>query len=318
MSTSAEENTHVDLLAEVRWPPDPDRLTGRVRIDLDDAHAETGSPVTVEARVTTPGPEEVRAVFRVQGLEADWCPPPQAVTVVPGALTRLYVKLSPAAGTPPGRYLWSLTAEALDQPMLAVTAELRVERLRPVAPPARPRRWRLLAVLVTASIVTALVVAAGLTALAPSWLPWGPEPDASPAPSVTTDRARDLLPTTRPSAGSTDAPATTARVRIKGTMLVEDESEPTRISVVQLRLADLTGTDPPSAAGRPELTGTGAKVNGKHWSVSLPPGLYGLTFSKAGYTPESIVVSTAMVGSNPPPQVRLVAIRPTPSATVAP
>jgi hypothetical protein len=336
VSATADENTQSDLLAEfpvesdetstfVLWPADPERENaGRLRIDLDDGRTWPGGSITVEARVSVPGPQEVRAVFRVQGLEAPWCPPPQVVTVSPGATARLYLKLSPVAGTPPGRYLWSLTAEVPDRPMLAVTAELRVERPVPVAPPKRRSRWRLVALLM--ALVAALAALVTLSVLAPTRLPWGAE-TAAPAPSAgprdpratarpTARPARPTAPTAptaRPGAAASGSAA--ALVHLRGTVLTGEGKRATRITVVRLSTEDLTGTRPTSAGAVPTTPAIGTKVHGKHWSLSLPPGLYALTFSKPGYRSESIVVATTMAGTVPHPHVRLARLTPSPTST---
>jgi hypothetical protein len=322
MSASADENTRSDLLDEftsdsgetssyVLWPADPEgAATDRLEIDLDDGQTWSGSSATIEARVTNPAPDEVQAVFRVQGLEPAWCPAPQVVTVVPGTETRLYLKLTPPAGTPPGRYLWSLTAEVPDRQMLALTAALRVDRPKPaVVVPVRSRRRKFTLLLLLAMVVILAGVIA-LSLLVPSRMPWGGDTTATgPAPRVTAG------PSAGPRPSSTVSPTAAAElVRIQGTVLVEDGPGAIRITVVRLSADDLNGVRPSSGhTVLPETTGTDKNGQGKKWSLSLAPGLYGLTFSKPGYTTESIVVTTAEAAI-PPPQVRLVRIAPLPTS----
>jgi hypothetical protein len=289
-----------DTSAHLLWPADPEQESAsQLQIDVDDGNTSPGCPVTVEARVAISGQEDVRAVIRVQGLEPAWCPPPQAVTVSPGVAARLFVELTPAAGTPPGCYLWSLTAEVLDRPMLATTAQLQVDRPKPTAPAPRRSRRRpitMLAIAVAVLIATAVAV----TVFAPS---------PKPTPSATGPRR--VPPTARPS-GTATAAAVPDLVLLKGTVLAEKGKHPTRITVVRLNLKDLNGSRPPTGSSPvPEAPGVEKRVRGKHWSLSLPPGLYGLTFSKPGYVSESIVVATAVAGTVPPPHVRLDQIAPT-------
>jgi hypothetical protein len=300
------------------WPTDEDQASGgRLRIDLDDGRTSSGCPVSVEARVTALGLEPVQAVIRVQGLEAPWCPPPQVVSIAPDAATRLYLKLAPTAGTPPGRYLWSLTAEVPDRPMLAVTAELHVERPSPVAPAPRRSRWRTIAKWVAASAVTLLVTLLALTKLSPSRVPWGHEATTRPKPGPTAAGPRHRVPRLRPSPvpSATTAPEL---VQVHGTVLDGQEKRPTRITAVRLSIEDLTGNDPPKThRAAPRARAVGTTVHGKHWSLMLPPGLYGLTFSKAGYTSKSIVIATTVAESVPPPHVRLSRIAPASTSTAA-
>ncbi len=322
MSAAPDENTVRDLLAvfstdsgdtaaHILWPGDPEQeeSAGQLRIDLDDGRTWPGIPVAVEARVTTPGLQEVQAVIRVQGLEPAWCPRPQVVSVSPGATARLFVELSPAAGTPPGCYLWSLTAEVQDRPMLATTAQLQVDRPMLAAPPPPPRRsrWRPITIL-AAVVAVLLVVLAALTVFAPSRVFWGRD---TTAPKTTGTEPRQVTPTAHPSAGASD-PGLTEKVVVKGTVLAVEGKQPTRITVVRLNLNDLTGSRPVPASPSPvpEAPEVEKQVHGKHWSLSLPPGLYGLTFSKPGYVSESIVVATAVAGTVPPPHVRLDQIAP--------
>jgi len=326
MSASADENTRSDLLDDfttdpgetasyVLWPADSEgEATGRLEIDLDDGQACSGSSVTIEARVTTPAREEVQAVFRVQGLEPAWCPAPQVVAVVPGAQTRLYLKLTPPAGTPPGRYLWSLTAEVPDRQMLAMTAAVQVDRPKPVAV-TPPRSRRRLFTLLLAGMVVILAGVSALSLLAPSRMPWGPDTAAlRPAPHLTAG-PRAGGPTARPSSSTAARAAVTELVQLHGTMLVEEGPGAIRITVIRLSADDLNGVSPsPGRTVLPETTGTNKNGQGKTWSLSLPPGLYGLTFSKPGYTSESIVVTTAEAATIPPPQVRLVRIKPAPTS----
>jgi hypothetical protein len=244
-------------------------------------------------------------------LEPAWCPAPQVVAVVPGTQTRLYLKLTPPAGTPPGRYLWSLTAEVPDRQMLALTAALLVERPKPaVVVPRRSRRRKFTLLLLVAMVVILAGVIA-LSLLAPSRTPWGRDTTAPrPAPAVT--RPPVVGPTARPS-GAAAPTAAAELVQIQGTVLVEDGPGAIRITVVRLSADDLNGVRPSSARTLPpETTGTNKNGQGKKWSLSLAPGLYGLTFSKPGYTSESIVVTTAEAAI-PPPQVRLVRIAPLPT-----
>jgi hypothetical protein len=322
MSAPADENTVRELLADlstdsgdthVLWPAEPEEESaGRLRIDLDDGHTWSGSPVSIEARLTISGHEEVQAVIRVQGLEPTWCPLPQVVAVSPEAPARLFVELSPAAGTPPGRYLWSLTAEVQDRPMLAATARLHVDRPQPTAPPPRRSRWRrTTALALAASTAVLLATLTALTVFAPSRVFWGRHP-AEPGPSATGPSR--LLPTARPSTAPSGDPAL-MKVLVKGTVLAELGKEPTQITVVRLTLSDLTGIRPTPAVPEPEPPGVEKRIRGEHWSLLLPPGLYGLTFSKPGYVPESIVVSTAVAGTVPRPHVRLDQIAPVPTGT---
>jgi hypothetical protein len=328
MSATADNNAHRDLLADfstdpgdtaahVLWPADPgqEESAGQLRIDLDDGHTPSGSPVTVEARLTIPGTEAVQAVVRVQGLEAAWCPLPQVVIVAPSAPARLFVELSPAPGTPPGRYLWSLTAEVRDRPMLATTAQLYVNRPTPAAPPTPPRsRWRPTRVLAVA-VAALLVILAALTVFAPSWVFWGRDA-ATPRHARSAPGPSRVLPTAVPS----QSPALAAKVLVKGTVLATEGKEPIEITVVRLSLNDLTGIHPAPAGpgGVPEAPTVEKRVRGKHWSLSLPPGLYGFTFSKPGYLPESIVVATAVADTVPAPHVRLVRIAPAPTGAAGP
>ncbi|HST84182.1 MAG TPA: hypothetical protein VLL08_20775 [Kineosporiaceae bacterium] len=313
MSATADLSTDAgDTSAHVLWPADPqEEPAGQLRIDLDDGHTWSGCPVTVEARVTISGPDDVQAVFRVQGLEATWCPPPQVVSVSPTAPTRLFVELRPAAGTPPGRYLWSLTAEVAGRPMLATTAQLHVARPKPAAPPPPPRSRRRPIMVLVVLVTVLLATLAALTIWAPSRVFWGRDttaPKPAPTPSQVT-------PTARP---STEHPALTEMVLVKGTVSAEQGKDPVLITAVRLNLNDLTGTKPrptsPSASASPEAPGIEKHVHGKHWSLSLPPGLYGLTFSKPGHVSESIVVATAVSGTVPRPHVRLDQIAPNPTA----
>jgi len=327
MSATADENTVRDLLADfstdsgdtsahVLWPADPEQeeSVDRLRIDLDDGRTWPGAPVTIEARVTIPGRTEVQAAIRVQGLEAAWCPPPQVVTVSPGAPARLFVELTPAAGTPPGRYLWSLTAEVQDRPLLATTAQLYVDRPKPAAPPPRRSRRRPIIVLSVAGTVAALLVTvAALTLFAPSRVFWGRDTSA-PKPTPSTTGPSRVTPTARPSGGA-GYPALTEMVLVTGTVLAEEGKEPTRITVIRLNLNDLTGIRAVGPGSVREAPHVEKHVHGKHWSLSLPPGLYGVTFSKPGYVSESIVIATAMSGVVPRPHVRLDQIAPVPTAS---
>jgi hypothetical protein len=312
MSATADENTRNDR----REVAAADGGGVRPRIDLDDGRTWPGSAVTAEARVTMAGSAEVQAVIQVQGLEPAWCPPPQVVTVVPGVTTRLYVKLTPPPGTPPGRYLWSLTAQVPDQPMLAVTAELQVGRPPATAPAPRRSRWRPIALLLATAIGTLLLAVTALTRLAPARLPWAHPSATRPAPAPTAPGLRHRIPRPRPGAPAPSVSATAEElVRLHGTVLVGEEKVPTRITVIRLTLDDLAGVGPSrrsASAGR-RARAVGTEVHGEHWSLSLPPGLYGLTFSKRGFTSESIVVATSVAGILPPPQVHLVRIAPLPT-----
>jgi len=333
MSATADENTRRDLLAVLPtdsgdssahglWPagPGPAEAAGQLRIDLDDGRTWSGSAVTVEARVTVPGHQEVLAVIRVQGLEPAWCPRPQVVTVFPGATARLYLRLTPAAGTPPGCYLWSLTAEVQDRPMLATTAQLHVDRPRPAALPPPRANWRpitgptaLIAVLLVMVVVAATVFAASQGFWRRDTTTRRPTPPAAAGP----DRG---TPTARPSAGATAEPGPADMVLVKGTVLAKEGKEPIQITVVRLNLNDLTGINPVPAGPSPvpgvpgagkQVLGVGKQVHGEHWSLSLPPGLYGLTFSKAGYVSQSIVVAPAVADKVASPHVLLDRVIPT-------
>jgi hypothetical protein len=331
MSASADENTRSELLdgvgadpgetaAYVLWPADPQREheTDRLRIDLDDTATEPGSPVTAEARVTMPGQEEIRAVFRVQGLEPSWCPPPQVVIVTPGAMARLYVRLTPAAGTPPGRYLWSLTAEVVDRPMLAATAELRVTRPNPPPPPPPRSRWHRLRPVAVAAPLAALVAVVALALTTSPRVPWRRPSPTRPLPVPSSMlRNHHPVPTTRPGGTASSPSPTTATdlVWVQGTVLAEEGKAPIRITVVRLGIDDLNGVRPTSSAVVPTIPVVGEAEHGKHWSLSLAPGVYGLTFSKHGYHSESIVLSTAVASIVHPPEVRLVRLAPSPTAT---
>lgn len=325
MSAAADENAQRDLLADlatdsgdsaahVLWPADPEQeeSAGQLWIDLDDGRTWPGSPVTVEARVTAPGRQEVRAVIRVQGLEPAWCPQPQVVAVSAGATARLFVELSPAAGTPPGRYLWSLIAEVQNRPMLVTTAQLHVERATPAAP-APPRRSGRHPLALLALVLTVLLVTlAALAVLAPSGF-WGR--DRAPRPSPSATGPGHLLPTAGPS--GTPAAPRPEMVLVKGTVLAPAGKEPIRITVVRLNLDDLSGSRPTPTGPVPEAMVVDKQVRGKHWSLSLPPGVYGLTFSKPQYVSESIVVATAVAGTIARPHVRLDRIAPSPTGPTA-
>jgi hypothetical protein len=309
MSATADVSTDSgDPSAHLLWPVDPEEESAsQLQIDLDDGHTWSGCPVTVEARVTISGVDDVQAVFRVQGLEATWCPPPQVVSVSPTAPTRLFVELRPAAGTPPGRYLWSLTAEVADRPMLATTSQLHVARPKPVTPPPLPRSRRRLVLVLVGVLAVLLATATALTVWAPSRVFWGRDTPPKPTPLATAPNR--VTPTALPSTGH---PALTEMVLVKGTVSAEEGKEPVLITAVRLNLHDLTGTRPvpTSPSSVPAAPGIERHVHGKHWSLLLPPGLYGLTFSKPGHVSESIVVATAVADTVPRPHVRLDQIAP--------
>jgi hypothetical protein len=165
----------------------------------------------------------------------------------------------------------------------------------------------LIAVATAVAVLVLLLVA--LTVLAPSWVFWRHETATlQPFPKAPAGPSR-VIPTAPPSA----APGFTGKVLVQGTVLAEKGKTPAQIAVVRLNLEDLTGNRlapgaDPSAV--PQATGVEKRIRGEHWSLLLPPGLYGLTFSKPGYVSESIVVATAVIGTIPRPHVRLDEINP--------
>jgi len=134
------------------------------------------------------------------------------------------------------------------------------------------------------------------------------------------DHVPPLLPALTEVAGRTAAQpvpgsGVPGRVEINGTIFVAGAQpvEPVRVTVAALPFDGIS--DP----GHKAKTLKGAKnkvtVKGNNWTAKLLPGLYVLTFSKPGYTAESVMVNTFGSTAATLPVVQLT---PVPAASVTP
>jgi hypothetical protein len=258
-------------------------LLGALELTVDHGWTSAGGTAIVPARVTNPGSEPVRVVLKVQGLADSWCPPSQVLLLSPGHTADVFWHLRPALGTPPGRYLWAMTAQTGPHPMQAATTDLLVRREPPPVKPARRRSRRRPLVAVAAGLL-AVITAGGLLL---GRHHRGSAPSVTPRPVVSSVATPSSAPSPVP-------------VALSGTILAGDVG-PVTVTVVRLTLGDLI--DRGHATGTPVKAKV--KIKGQLWTTSLPAGVYAMTFSQKGFEPAAIVVDSTVLRWAPPPWVQL-------------
>jgi hypothetical protein len=258
-------------------------LAATLELTVAEGAAYPGGTVIVPAQVTNSGAHQVRVVLTVQGLPADWCPPAQTLLLPAGNTSNVFLHLAPPLGTPPARYRWSLTAQAEDHPLQAVTTELQVRREPPsIAPAGRPSRRRR-RLLITAALLAVIITTGVLVA-------------GHRAPASKIKAQPKAVPKIQPS--TEPAPVL---VTVTGTIL-DSEVGRVKVSVVRLTLDDLSDQ---RHAAVPSQVKAKVTIAGKQWTTNLPAGVYGMTFTQKGCQPASIVVDTTVLRWSPPPWVQL-------------
>ncbi|GAB6897072.1 COG1470 family protein [Kineosporia succinea] len=263
--------------------PVPTGASAVLDLDVDDRAVDAGQTVVVPARVRNLTAQPVRVVLLAQGLPAAWCPPAQVLNLTGHNTAEIFLYLSPAIGTPPGRYAWALTAQTAHRPMQAAVGELEVRRAEPEPLPRRPKQkqpwWPVLVGAVAIMLImTSIAFAVALHTEKPTQLP------------QSTSRR-----TQRPEAEST---RDDGYVRVVGTILVDGTADTTGVKGTARQLGP-DGLKDLGRQERPEPSPMEPRVRGKRWEVKLDGGIYALTFSKPGYAPETVVVTAAI---SPGPQ----------------
>jgi hypothetical protein len=239
-------------------------------LQVDDAMVVAGGTAVAAGRVRNRTSDEIRVVLLAQGLPSSWCPPVQVLRLMANTTVDVFIYLNPPLGTAPGRYGWTLTAQTADRPLQAGNGELTVSR-PPAAPRrAEPRRRRRHRVAVVAALaLVAVLVSLKLVSL------------------------HDGRPETLRRTAMIQSSETTARsagpVEIRGTVVAPGRI---RAAVARVSARNLMGEDQKATRTRYRV-----RFDGGNWRVSLPAGLYRVTFRRAGYEPESVMVNTLTNGS---------------------
>jgi hypothetical protein len=242
-----------------------------VDLRVDDAAVAAGGTAVVAGRVRNLSSSEVRVVLLAQGLPSAWCPPVQVLRLMENTTVDVFIYLTPPLGTAPGRYGWTLTAQTADRPLQAANGELAVSR--PAAAPKaaeprkkRSRRW----VAATAVLaVMAVLVSLKLVALREG------RPESL--------RRTAMIQSSELTAGGHGP------VEIRGTVVASGRI---RASLTRVSAQNLTGQEKKASRTRYRV-----RFDGGNWKVSLPPGLFRVTFRGAGYEPQSVLVNTLTNGS---------------------
>ena len=249
-----------------------------VDLHIDDAAVAAGGTAVVAGRVRNLSSGEIRVVLLAQGLPSPWCPPVQVLRLMGSSTVDVFIYLTPPLGTAPGRYGWTLTAQTADHPLQAANSELAVSR-PPAAPKtAEPRRKRRRWVAAAA----ALVVLAALISLK--------------LVSLNSGRPETLRRTAMIQSSET-TPRVKGPVEVRGTVVARGR---VRATVARVSAQNLTGQQKKAAR-----TGYRVRFDGGNWRVSLPAGLYRITFVRAGYEPQSVMVNTLTNGPTTLPPLEL-------------
>ena len=240
-----------------------------VELHVDDAAIAAGGTAVVAGRVRNLSANEIRVVLLAQGLPSAWCPPVQVLRLMENSTVDVFIYLTPPLGTAPGRYGWTLTAQTADHPLQAANGELAVSR-PPAAPKtAEPLRKRRRWVAATA-VLAALAVLISLKLV-----------------SLNNGQPETLRRTAMIQSSET-TPRVRGPVEVRGTVVAPGRI---RASVARVSAQNLTGQEK-----KAERTRYRVRFDGGNWRVSLPAGLYRVTFSRAGYEPQSVMVNTLTNG----------------------
>ncbi|GLY29481.1 NEW3 domain-containing protein [Kineosporia sp. NBRC 101731] len=259
-----------------------DRAT--LRVTAQEGTVDAGQTVVVRGTVQNLTGEEVRAVLLARGLPSSWCPPAQVLQLPGHNTAEVFVYLTPPAGTLPGRYLWTLTAQTSGAPVPVADSQLTVrrppftDRPQPPSGSARPatRRPRVVAVIAVLLVALLLMVVAGVKVFTAASA--GPRARTLAAIVDTADRDANVARMRR-------APGP---VRVQGTVFLDGgASSPITAFVRGLSRENLSG-----ASARTGRTTYPVTISGHDWSADLPPGIYAIYFRSRGYSGACVMVET--------------------------